>query len=670
MALALGIDTGGTYTDAVLLEQQSGAVLAVAKALTTRRDLALGIGEALRSVVHAGVPGAIGLVGLSTTLATNAIVEGQGSPVCLLLIGYDRQLVHGRGLERELATADLVYVRGGHDGAGAERAELDEQTLRRAVVEYRGRVAAFAVSSYFGVRNPAHELRARQIVEELTADLPDGPLPVTCGHELSDKLDSVRRATTAALNARLVPLVQELIATVRRMMDELAIAAPLMVVRGDGSLVRAEWALRLPIETVLSGPAASVVGAWHLAGRRDAWVVDVGGTTTDIALLREGRPRLSPQGARVGRWRTMIETVDVATVGLGGDSHVHLVSGAKRGFEIGPQRVIPLCLLASEYPEIVGELRRQRTQLQGEELVGQFALGQGWAVAVPDRRAGELLAGLDSRPQSLVRLCEQAPFGRLALGPLERLEAGRLVLRAGFTPTDALHVLGRFDRWDMDAARLGAELLAAYLGCAPELLCEQVVAAVSDRLTGALVGKVLGDETGAWESGRLTGPLLERARGGVPDSDLECRLKLRRPLVAIGAPVGIYMPRTAAQLDTELVVPEHAEVANAVGAVVGGVVQRQRVLVRPNAKAYQVLLPDGVHPVASVEEGVAWAEVEMPGRLRASCLEAGAEQVEVRLTRRDHSVPVGSGGDGEVFVETELVFTAVGRPGLVGVREI
>ena len=93
-----------------------------------------------------------------------------------------------------------------------------------------------------------------------------------------------------------------------------------MVVKGDGSLVRAEWAMGRPIETILSGPAASAVGAWHLAGRRDVWVADMGGTTTDIVALRNGGPRLNPEGARVGEWQTMVEAVDVHTVGLGGDS--------------------------------------------------------------------------------------------------------------------------------------------------------------------------------------------------------------------------------------------------------------------------------------------------------------------------------------------------------------
>ncbi len=326
MTIVLGIDTGGTYTDAVLVDHDSGQVLAGAKALTTRDDLSIGIGEAVGKVLAqnggAVSPADVDLVALSTTLATNAIVEGQGSPVCLLLIGYDPELIQKYGFERDLVTQDVVYLRGGHDGVGDEVAPLDEAAAREAILARRDHVEAFAISGYFGVRNPSHELRVRALVEELTRQ-PDGStLSVTCGHELTTRLNAVRRATTVALNAKLIPLLRELIATVHQTLDELGVVAPLMVVKGDGSLVRAEWAMQRPIETILSGPAASVVGAWHLAGRRDVWVVDVGGTTTDIAALVDGRPRVNPEGAQVGRWRTMVEAVDVHTVGLGGDSQV------------------------------------------------------------------------------------------------------------------------------------------------------------------------------------------------------------------------------------------------------------------------------------------------------------------------------------------------------------
>ncbi|MFB0537993.1 MAG: hydantoinase/oxoprolinase N-terminal domain-containing protein, partial [Anaerolineae bacterium] len=648
MTVALGIDTGGTYTDAVLVEHASSEVLAEAKALTTRHDLAVGIGQAVAAVFdrQARSPAEVDLVALSTTLATNAIVEGRGSPVCLLLIGYDPALIRQYGFERDLVTRDVVYLRGGHDGMGNEVELLDEATAREAILARRERVEAFAVSGYFGVRNPAHELQVRALVEELTA------LPVTCGHELTTRLNAVRRATTAALNARLIPLLRELIATVGRTLDEQGITAPLMVVKGDGSLVRAEWAMQRPIETILSGPAASVVGAWHLAGRRDVWVVDVGGTTTDIAALRDGRPGLNPEGAQVGEWRTMVEAVDVHTVGLGGDSQVCLNSkGSSLSLVIGPRRVVPLCLLASEHPGVVDELRRQVGTRQRESLAGQFVLAQRRTTHALSDGDQECLSHLAAGPQSLSSLVEKLHYGALATRQIESLEAQGLVLRAGFTPTDALHVLGRFERWDAEASRLGAELLAAQTDLSPEAFCERVVADVSNRVTTELISKVLSDEAtlpdGSTELAEVwerepSAALLARALGNVPGSDLDCQLRLRQPVVAVGAPVEAYLPRVARQLRTDLIIPRHAEVANAVGAVAGGVVQQLRVMIRPldADQSFRLHLPDGVRDFSSVEEGVAYAQKVVPVQLRALARQAGASQVEVQMIRVDRGAPV------------------------------
>lgn len=666
MTVALGIDTGGTYTDAVLVDHATGEVLAAAKALTTRHDLSIGIGEAMVAVFEAEQrlsPEAVNLVALSTTLATNAIAEGQDSPVCLLLIGYDRELMEQYSFQQELVTDDVVYLRGGHDVLGNEVAPLDEDAAREAILARRDEVEAFAVSGYFGVRNPTHELRVRALVEEL-ADL-----PVTCGHELTTRLNAVRRATTVALNARLIPLLRELIATVRRTLDEQAIAAPLMVVKGDGSLVRAEWAMQRPIETVLSGPAASAVGAWHLAGRRDVWVVDVGGTTTDIAALRDGQPRLNPEGARVGGWRTMVEAVDVHTTGLGGDSHVRFDRQGR--LLIGPRRVVPLCLLASEHPEVIDELRRQAASPKRED-VGQLRWHAQFVVSWPRRvnwlsdEDMALLRRLEAGPQSLALLTREVRYGWLLRRRIEELEARRVVQRAGFTPTDALHVLGRFQRWNVQASRRGAELLAAQAGLPVETVCEQVVQGVSDRVATELVSKVLEDEVGPpdWEREPTAAALLNRALNISRDGDLNCELTLRRPLVAIGAPVEAYMPRVAEQLHTELIIPPHAEVANAVGAVAGGVIQRLRVLISPldGGEQFRLHLPDGVHDFADLEQAVHYAQQVMSARAEALARQAGAGQVEVQMTRADRRARVGAGWGQEVYLGTELSFTAVGRP--------
>ena len=461
MNLSLGIDTGGTYTDAVLVNHDTGEVLAGAKALTTRHDLSRGISGAIEAVFAsqpardaALTPSDVTLVALSTTLATNTLAEGQRGAVCLILIGYERELMAQWGFDRQMTTDDVVHIAGGHDERGGDVAPLDEAAARAAIIARKDTVEAFAISGYFSVRNPAHELRVRALVAELTG------LPVTCGHELTSKLNAVRRATTVALNAHLILPLAELIASVRTTLDAWAIAAPLMVVKGDGSLVQADWAMQRPIETILSGPAASAVGAWHLAGRRDVWAVDVGGTTTDIARLHDGAPILNPEGATVGGWQTMVEAVDVHTTGLGGDSYVRLDDELK--LLIGPRRVVPLSLLASEWPEVVAELRREVAIPPAKRPpgVGAFVVAGRQAGARLSEAEEETLRTLAEGPLALAALAEQRRSGALARRQIESLEARGLARRAAFTPTDALHVLGRYVRWDAEAARLGAELLA------------------------------------------------------------------------------------------------------------------------------------------------------------------------------------------------------------------
>ncbi len=703
MKIALGIDTGGTYTDAVLLDQASGTLIAATKALTTHRDLALGIEAAIDQVFapaarlngqgHRRVaPPDVSLVGLSTTLATNAIVEGHGGAVCLILIGYDRQLIRERAFEEALVTDDVVYLEGGHTIDGREHAPLDEAAAHDAILARQGDVAAFAISGYFGVRNPAHELRVKALVETLTRDETGLSLPVTCGHELTTKLNAIRRATTVALNARLIPTLRNLILTVRQRLDRVGIVAPLMVVKGDGSLVRSAWAVRRPIETILSGPAASVVGAAYVAEQKDVWIVDVGGTTTDIAVLRDGVPRLNAQGAQVGRWRTMVEAADVHTVGLGGDSQVWVGNGAElndhsptsggngagpqgpQPLSVGPRRVLPLCRLSEIHSALGDELRRQRHVKKRPllPLVGQFLVARrppGGTLAAGDR---ELVKRLQDGPVALIALAQDPVYQTFLQGRINRLVETQLVMLAGFTPTDALHALGRFQTWDAETARLGAELLAAQLDLSPKAFCEAVVASVSHRIATELVTKIVNDEIGPvdWATQPVAAGLLSRALNLVPGTDLSCRLTLRQPVVAVGAPVTAYVPAAAERLNTELILPHHAGVANAIGAVVGSVVQRALVLIRPIdfGAFYRLHLPGNlgingaVKDFDTLEACIAYAENAIPPRLRALAEEAGAHQVEVQVTHDERTAPVGDKIDEEIFLEARLTFTAAGRP--------
>ncbi len=447
MPVLLGIDTGGTYTDAVLFDEDDG-VIATAKALTTRHDLAVGIGNALDAVLgdHNVPPEDIALVSLSTTLATNAVVEGQGGRVCLVLIGFDERALARADLAQALKDDPVIMLAGGHDAHGERVAELDGARLDAELGALQGKVSGYAVATQFAVRNPEHEIQARDRILELTGR------PVTCSHELSSKLDGPRRGLTSVLNARLINLIHHLISAASDLFAARGIDAPLMVVRGDGALISAEMAMVKPIETILSGPAASLVGAAHLTGAADAIVSDIGGTTTDFALLTDGRPRLDPNGATVGGWRTMVEAVAMSTIGLGGDSEVQFtVDGLETDLMLGPRRLVPLSLFALDHRDLVHEtLERQLGKSRTDEHDGRFAILVG--------RANAHMSALGSSEQTLIDQLNDGPLAldrliksRVQAGTVKRLAAQGLIMISGLTPSDAAHVLGLHDVWDGSA---------------------------------------------------------------------------------------------------------------------------------------------------------------------------------------------------------------------------
>jgi len=663
LALLIGIDTGGTYTDAVLWDEARG-VIAKAKALTTKHDLALGIGEALAKVLardRENRAREVALVSLSTTLATNALVESHGNPVGLILIGYPPQALERAGLRDALRGDPVAFVTGGHGPEGHPLAPLDRAALAAAVAEQAPVVQSFAVAGYFAVRNPAHELEARDLVRQLTGKT------VTCAHLLSSGLDAPRRALTAVLNARLVPLIQQLIEAVQGLMAELGLACPLTVVKGDGSLVSGEVALASPVETILSGPAASVVGAAALAGGTlpgdgSLFVSDIGGTTTDIAVLRGGRPQLSAEGARVGGFRTMVEAVAVHTLGLGGDSEVRFEN---RELQVGPRRAQPLSLLALHHPQVLPWLEEQAAIDAPTADAGRFVL------RLRPLPAGAALKPAEARLWDALTAGPQ-PVGALAADyllrrALQRLLDRGLAILAAFTPSDAAHVLGRQEGWRREAAVLGATILARQSGAGgPEELAQRVYGRVVSLSAEALLGAALVEEGGPPilpdGLGRL---LLERAfeGSGKPGHLFAARLSLTRPVLAIGAPAATYYPAVAERLGTQLLLPPHAEVCNAVGAVASGIVQRVTLLVtQPEEGRFRAHLPEGIRDFPDLEQAARVTLEAASARATAQAQAAGAGDIRLETSRSDNVVE-GQGGL-RTFLESVIVATAAGRPRL------
>jgi N-methylhydantoinase A/oxoprolinase/acetone carboxylase beta subunit len=446
MAVLLGVDTGGTFTDAVLLRDET-EVIASAKSLTTRADLAEGIGKAVAAVLAASQvkPEEIAMASLSTTLATNALVEGQGGRVALVYIGFRPGDLIRHGLSEVLAGDPAIELPGGHDHAGSEQQPLDLRALQSWIEAQTG-VSAFAVAGQFATRNAAHEEAASQLIRAVSGK------PVSASHQLSSKLNGPKRALTSVLNARLIGMIDGLIERASFKLTALGILAPLMVVRGDGALISAQLARDKPIETILSGPAASLVGARWLTGEKTALVSDIGGTTTDIAVLRNGQPALDPQGAQVGPYRTMVEAVAMRTSGLGGDSEVHFLSeGLQGGVLLGPKRVLPICLAAMEAPDLVHDaLDRQLHTALPSEYDGRFVR----------RLSGPAMQGLQSRDLALYQrlTLDFQPLDRVLKSRLEQQVLRRLLSRGGvqiaaLTPSDASHFLGASQLWDRGAAQ-------------------------------------------------------------------------------------------------------------------------------------------------------------------------------------------------------------------------
>lgn len=629
----IGIDTGGTYTDGVLLDYRSRRVMASAKTLTTREDLTIGIIEVLRSL-QIEDPSKVKLVGISSTLATNSIAEGKGRRVALLLIGYDLDLIRSYGLESKFPTQDLAYFRGGHTSQGEEAEPLDLESIREWVRAVRTEVDALAISSYFSPLDPSHEERAFQAVREIC------PLPVVLGHQLSTKLDSIKRATTACLNASLVAIMQEFIEAVRTSLRDQGIHAPLMIVRGDGSLMPYTEAAQKPVETILSGPAASAIGGRFLSGQGSALMVDIGGTTTDLALMENFQMTVSEEGARVGAIETAVKAARIRTAGIGCDSR--LTFGPGSAVQVGPDRVVPLSRLASRFPRVERELlglgNKRVLDRRATDVEYWFSHRKVTQEQVPwaTPQQWSLLEILAEGPVSVTRiLAERKVHHKIQLDAEPLLRQG-LVEQATLTPTDLLHVSGQMALWSVEAAQQVVAFACSVHERDPRTFVNEVLDHVVSRMVEECVIfmarqtqqlRLPEQVDGAW--GRW---FVDEAFSG-KNPFLSVSIASRFPVIGIGAPAGVFVKRVAEALRAPFILPPHAHVANAVGAVAGSVMVDREALVyvqeTETARAFVVQIEGESARFLEAEEAYEHAEGVVAKMARDAALAAGAAEPQV-----------------------------------------
>ena len=665
MTYQLGIDTGGTYTDAVVVDE-GRQVVAKKKSLTTAYDLTVGIGNAISSLPEE-LLASVNLVSLSTTLSTNSVVEGRGAPVSVLLPGYNESQVLKSGIY-EILDRDLVnLLEGGHDAMGVEQVALDLARAREIILSQAEKVSAFAVSSMFGTRNTAHEIALRDMILELTGK------PVACGHELASSLGAPRRALTAALNARMILHIQRLINSVEEILERRSIHAPLMIVKGDGSLVNARTALLQPVATVLSGPAASVIGACALSGLRDGIVVDIGGTTTDIAIVTDGQPELCEDGARIGDWQPMVEALRVFSIGLGGDSEVRF----RNGLAISQRRVVPMSLLAHEHPEVISRLERQWAAAPNPRN-NRFALRLQHNEVLVGQLSEAETAAWEMLQEGPVDIDALADRNRGIMRAVARLERLGLAIYSGFTPSDATHVLGMSDHWNRYAAELAARIWARQMrhlyGCGNWTAGDPVGPSrqVFDLVVREISEKLI--EAGLNQHGRLVDSRSRNLTRLLADIVLlqgeakqvnplfELNFAQNYPIIAVGGPAADYFPEVSRMLDVKLELPEHADTANAIGAVLGAVVQMAHITVtQPEFGIYLLFHRDRPMRFDSLEAALSRARELALAEAENLARSAGADVVETRI--REDANHVQHDIDGEFFVSATVTAIATGRPG-------
>ncbi len=651
--IGLGVDAGGTYTDAVIYDLAAGKLLDKKKAPTTKWDFTVGIGEALAGLDPVLLE-SVDLAALSTTLATNAIVEGKGQKVGLLFMPP-----YGLFKPEDITYEPKALISGRLEITGEQIQPVDGEEVRRVAHEMveRFEVRAFAVSGFAGAINPEHELLVKELLRDETG------LFVTCGHELSDILDFRTRARTAVMNGRIIPLLAQLLEDLEQVLRGRGIRSPVVVVKGDGTLMSKETALERPVETILSGPAASVAGARHLTGSEDAIVVDMGGTTTDTAMLRDGQVTVCESGSHVGGKKTHVKALRIRTVGLGGDSFIVWNKG---GFEIGPQRVAPMAWLGahgSGVDEALDFLMRRLDDYKGSTNKMQLLIRQGEQDGLTlTAREADIVRLLKERPFSLQELAERTGLSHWSFVPIARLEEHFLVQRCGLTPTDLLNGRADIALWDTKTSMRMCEMFGEITGMKAEEMIQVLLGEMVKKLALEIVKRQLDEETDPdrLEDCEVCQVLIKNMLGG-GNRDYSVQMRMHKPIIGIGAPVHLFLAEAASLLGAEAILPEHADVANAIGAVTSRVKVRRQVKIRPSQAGGFVLegLP-GAKRFLDFEEAMTQAEEGLTRLVRELALASGTSETSVEVDVDDHIHTTASGS--QIFLRRTLSAELTGEP--------
>ncbi|OEU66827.1 MAG: hydantoinase [Desulfovibrio sp. S3730MH75] len=340
--LLLGIDVGGTHTDAVALGPKG--IEAQVKVATNHDDLLSSIKSALSEIVQNTDPSSIKQLNLSTTLSTNAIVEGRFEDVGVIVSA-------GPGLDPHsfMLCKDFHVIPGSLDHRGSETKQLNNLSLEEAISSCRkSGVKVYAAITKFSPRNPAHE-------KEMELAIGDNADFITLGHQITGRLNFPRRIATAFYNCAVWRVFNKFADAISGTLEEMGLGhIKVNILKADGGTMPLPLSRKVPVQSIFSGPAASVMGIIALCKiTHDSIIYDIGGTTTDIAIFVGGTPLIEQEGINIGSHPTLVRALKVHSIGVGGDSAISILEGTVR---VGPTRVGPSIAFGGEIPTLTDAL--------------------------------------------------------------------------------------------------------------------------------------------------------------------------------------------------------------------------------------------------------------------------------------------------------------------------
>ena len=546
--LALGIDAGGSYTDGVVMDVHTKEIIAKMKSRTTHDDMIVGMMNAMNGLIMKRVfnPKDIKFVGLSTTLATNSILESKGGKVGLIAIGWepDNDIM--------MVPAKTICVEGGHDVTGKSAAGMSDGSLIDAAKELEKTVDNIVISAKFSCLNDGHERRAKQVLADKVN------IPVIAAYELSKDIGMYERTNTAVLNGMLLPVINDFILGVMSLLSRYSIKAHVMMMKGDGTMMKIETAKMRPVETIMSGPAASIVGGLALSGCSDGMIVDIGSTSTDVACVRDGMPPVSKKGVIVLGKRTHVRTMDAHTIALGGDSHIKMEKDGN--IKIGPKRSVPLATSSLSYPSLKQRMRRDHDL----------------TYLIPHKEKTRSLTSSETKVMEFVRsnapcrmsdISDAYPEMYTLPSVIDSLMTAGSLIFTSLTPTDLMVSTGRFETGDKEASDLGLEIFSEKAGITEEQTILKVMDTAVVNSGRAILEKVLMNETGISKFDEMTKRIIDASIGKNRFDVMESTFRLNMPIIGLGGPASAYLSSLRQRLGTEVIIPDNHDVGNAVGTV-------------------------------------------------------------------------------------------------------